>query len=208
MGYLDWTSRVLQGTPHLDGVEWTDQGIPLGLETQESETDNLAIIETASGESVLQTQFSGVASSDLPSRLIFQMEVQAYDENVWRRLKIAKRKGAAVNFVPHFWEIENFTDAGIGDVYSLSRPVAWTVASGVSSGTHPAVFYKDGVIDADCASLGGTLSQTLTVAEAGDIAVWYIALYQVVITDVSERFENVNGLVCSVTMEEVRRYAV
>lgn len=207
MGYLDWTSRVLQGTPHLDGVEWTDQGIPLGLETQESETDNLAIIETASGESVLQTQFSGVASSDLPSRLIFQMEVQAYDENVWRRLKLVKRKGAAVNFVPHFWEIEQFTGAGIGDVYSLSRPVAWTVASGVSSGTHPAVLYKNGVIDADCATLGGTLSQQLTVAEAGDIAVWYIALYKVVITDVSERFEDVNGLVCSVTMEEVRRYA-
>lgn len=120
---------------------------------------------------------------------------------------MAEGKGEAVNFVPHLWEMEHFAGAGIGDVYSLCHPVAWTVAAGVSSVTHPAVFYKDGVIDADCASLGGTLSQTLTVAEAGDIAVWYMPVFRVMVKGLQSELRDVNGVFCNFTLEEVRRYA-
>ena len=207
MGYLDWNSRYLSGVPHLDGVEWTDQGIPLEMGWEEAADEDAFLIQTASGEHVLQTQFSGVASSDQPSRWIFHLPVQLIDENVFRRLKIAKSKGAAVQFVPHLWDMEQFTGAGVGDVYSLSRPVAWTVAAGVTSGTHPAVFYKDGVVSATCASLGGTLSQTLTVAEAGDISVWYMPVFNVVVRELSAQFGTVNDVVYSATLEEVRRYA-
>jgi hypothetical protein len=207
VGYLDWNSRFIQGSVHLDGVEWTDQGIPLSMEFSEVEGEGPFIIPTASGEHVIQEQFAGMPSSDNPSRMMFQLPVQLFDENVYRRLLMAKHKGTVVNFVPHLWEMEHFAGAQVADVFSLSRPVAWTVASGVSSGTHPAVFYKDGVIDSDCASLGGTLSQELTVAEAGDIAVWYIPLFKVLVTGVSSQFEDVNGVVANVTLEEVRRYA-
>lgn len=207
MGYLGWDSRYLSGTIHLDGVEWTDQGIPLGMQFNETEEDEPALILTASGEHVIQSQFSGVASSDKPSRWVFDMPFMLIDENVFRRLKMAEAKGTVVNFVPHLWDMEHFDGAGIGDIYSLSRGLAWGIASGVSSGTHPAVYYKDGVIDSNCASLGGTLYQTLTVAEAGDIAVWYMPVFQVLVRGLKSEFQDVNGVVCNFTLEEVRRYA-
>lgn len=207
MSYLGWDSRYLSGVIHLDGVEWTDQGIPLGMTWDEAPDEDLFLIQTASGEHVLQSQFSGVASSDQPSRWIFQLPHQLISENVFRRLKMAKAKGAEVNFVPNLWDMEHFDGAQAADVFSLSRPVAWTVASGVTSVTHPAVFYKDGVIDADCASLGGTLSQVLTVAEAGDIAVWYMPVFKVVVRELGAEFTDVGSVVYSATLEEVRRYA-
>ena len=207
MGYLGWDSRYLSSVPHLDGVEWTEQGHPLSMTWRETEEDEPFLIQTASGESVVQSVFSGVASSDKPTRIIFDLPFQLINEDSFRRLKMAAAKGAVVNFVPHIWEMEHFSDAGIGDIYSLCHPVAWTVAAVVSSGTHPAVFYKDGVIDTDCASLGGTLSQTLTVAEAGDIAVWYIPVFKVMVKGLQFEFQDVNGVTCSFSLEEVRRYA-
>lgn len=207
MGYLDWTSRFLSGVPHLDGVEWTEQGHPLGMSWSEAEEDEPFLIQTASGESVVQSVFAGVSVSDKAARLIFDLPFQLITEDSYRRLKMASAKGEAVNFVPHVWEMDHFSDAGIGDVYSLTHPVAWTVAAGVSSGTHPAVFYKNGVVDTDCVSLGGTLSQTATVAEAGDIAVWYMPVFRVMVKGLQFEFQDVNGVTCSFTLEEVRRYA-
>ena len=207
MGYLDWDSRFLSSVPHLDGVEWTEQGHPLGMSWREAEEDEPFLIQTASGENVVQAVFSGVASSDKSTRLVFEMPFQLISEDSYRRLKMAAAKGAVVNFVPHVWEMEHFNDAGIGDVYSLCHGVAWGIAAGVSSGTHPAIFYKDGVIDADCAALSGTLSQTLTVAEAGDIAVWYMPVLKVIVRGLQFEFQDVNGVTCTFTLEEVRRYA-
>jgi len=207
VGYLDWDSRYISGVPHLDGVEWTEQGHPLGMTWREAEEDEPFIIQTESGESVIQVPYSGVAASDKPVRWIFELPFQLISEDSFRRLKMAAAKGEAVNFVPHAWEMEHFSDATAGDVYSLCHPVAWGVASGVSSGTHPAVFYKDGVIDADCASLGGTLSQVLTVAEDGDIAVWYMPVFRVLVKSLTFEFQDVNGVICSLVLEEVRRYA-
>ena len=67
--------------------------------------------------------------------------------------------------------------------------------------------YKNGVEDVDCVSLGGTLSQTATVAEAGDIAVWYMPVFRVMVKGLQFEFQDVNGVTCSFTLEEVRRYA-
>jgi hypothetical protein len=206
-GYLQWDSRFLSGVPYLDGQAWTAHGTPLGMTWEESPHDMAFVIPTASGEHVLQAPFSGVASSDQPSRYIFELPVQLIHEETYFRLLRAKRKGAAVQFVPYLWDEEHFDNAQVSDVFSLSRPLAWTVVPGVSSVTHPAIFYKDGAVDTDCASLGGTLSQVLTVAEAGDIAVRYMPVFNVVVRDVSSQFEDVNGAVATVTLEEVRRYA-
>lgn len=207
MGYLGWDSRYLSSVPHLDGVEWTEQGHPLGMTWREAEEDEPFLIQTGTMEHVVQSVSSGVACSDKPSRWIFDLPYQLISEDSFRRLKMAEAKGAPVNFVPHLWEMEHFSDAEVADVYSLCHPVAWGAASGVSSGTHPAVFYKDGVIDADCASLGGTLSQVLTVAEAGDIAVWYMPVFKVMVKGLQSEFQDVNGVICNFTLEEVRRYA-
>lgn len=207
MGYLGWDSRYLSGVPHLDGVEWTEQGHPLGMTFREAEEDEPFLIQVASGESVIQTVFAGVDTSDKPARWIFELPFQLISEDSFRRLKMAQAKGAAVNFVPHLWEMEHFTGAVAADTFSLCHPVAWTVASGVSSGTHPAIYYKDGVIDSNCASLGGTLSQTLTVAEDGDIAVWYMPVFKVMVKGLQSEFQDVNGVTCTFTLEEVRRYA-
>jgi len=206
-GYLAWDSRFLSGVPYLDGKEWTAHGIPLDMQWREADDDMCFMIQTASGEHVLQAPFSGVASSDQPSRYIFEMPVQLIDEEVYFRLLRAKRKGAAVQFVPYLWDEEHFDNATAADVYYLSRPVAWTVVSGVTSVTHPALFYKDGVYDSNCVALSGTLSQTVTIAESGDIAIRYMPVFNVVVRDVSSQFEDVNGAVASVTLEEVRRYA-
>ena len=61
MGYLDWNSRYLSSVPHLDGVEWTEQGHPLGMTWSETQEDEPFLIQTASGENVVQAVFSGVA---------------------------------------------------------------------------------------------------------------------------------------------------
>lgn len=206
-GYLGWDSRFLSGVPYLDGTTWTAHGIPLGMEWEETEDSELFAIPTASGEHVLQAQFVDTSAPDNPSRMIFKLPVQLIDETVYRMLKLAKRKGTAIRFVPHLWDMDHWEDLLAADVRSLSRPVAWTVASGVTSVTHPAVFYKNGAVDSNCVALSGTLSQTVTVAEPGDISVWYMPVYSVIVRSVSEQFEDVNGVMCNVVLEEVRRYA-
>lgn len=206
-GYLGWDSRYFGGVPFLDGVDWTVHGIPLAIRWAPSEDAQTFIIPTASGESVLQSPIADDASSDLPLPYTFELPVQLLDENTHRRLMMASAKGQAVQFVPHLWCMEHWDAQTASDVRSLTRPVAWGVAAGVSSGTHPAVFYKNGVIDADCATLGGTLSQVLTVAEDGDIAVWYMPVFNVLVREVSGEFQDVGGAMCSVKLEEVIRYA-
>lgn len=206
-GYLSWDSRFLSGAPQLDGQGWTANGIPLDMEWTEAEDSEVFAIPTASGEHVLQSQFIDATGPDNPSRLIFSLPIQALDETVYRKLKLSKRKGTALQFVPHLWDMDHWDGLEVADVRSLSRPVAWTVVSGVTSVTHPAIFYKDGAVDSNCIALSGTLSQTVTVAEAGDISVWYMPVYSVIVREVSERFEGVNGIVTQVTLEEVRRYA-
>jgi hypothetical protein len=206
-GYLDWDSRFFGGVPFLDGVDWTAHGIPLEMTWEDSPDAETFTIPTASGESVLQSPIADDAVSDSPSLYTFQLPFQLHDENVYRRLMMARAKGTALQFVPHLWCMEHFAAQSIADVRSLARPVAWGVAAGVSSGTHPAVFYKNGTVDADCAALSGTLSQVLTVAEAGDIAVWYMPVFYVVVRGVSGQFQDVGGVMTNVTLEEVRRFA-
>ncbi len=94
MGYLGWDSRYLSSVPHLDGVEWTEQGHPLGMTWRETEEDEPFLIQTASGESVVQSVFSGVASSDKPTRVIFDLPFQLINEDSFRRLKMAAARRA------------------------------------------------------------------------------------------------------------------
>lgn len=206
-GYLTWDSRFLQGAPQLDGKQWTAHGIPLELTWQETTDSEPFIIPVASGEHILQSPIADDAAPDNPPRIIFRMPVQLIDEEVYFRLLRAKRQGTAVQFVPYLWDEDVFAGATVAMVRSLTRPVAWGVVSGVTSGTHPAIFYKNGVVDTDCCALSGTLSQTVTVAEAGDIVVRYMPVFSVVVREVSGKLEDVNGAVCDVTLEEVRRYA-
>lgn len=207
MGYLGWESRFFSGVPYLDGTDWTAQGTPLEMTWEPAEGDERFVIPVASGEHVLQSPICDDAAADQLTRYTFTLPVQLYSEDEFRRLLMAEGKGTAVRFVPHLWCMEHFAALTIGAVRSLSRPVAWTLAAGVSSGTHPAIFYKDGVIDSNCAALSGTLSQVLTAAEAGDIAVWYIPAFSVVVKGIGGVFQDVNGVICTVTLEEVRRYA-
>ncbi len=206
-GYLGWDSRFLSGVPQLDGKGWSAHGIPLEMQWTELEDSEVFAIPTASGEHVLQSPFVDAVAPDNPSRLMFELPIQLIDEEVYFRLLRAKRKGEAVQFVPYLWDEDHYADASAADVFSLSRPVAWTVVSGVTSVTHPAIFYKDGAVDTNCVALSGTLSQTVTVAEAGDISIRYMPVFSVVVRGVSSQFEGVNGAVANVTLEEVRRYA-
>lgn len=206
-GYLAWDSRFLSGVPQLDGKGWSAHGIPLQMGWNELEDSELFSIPTASGEHVLQSQFVDAAAPDNPSRLMFELPMQAIDEDVYIKLKLAKSKGTIVQFIPYLWVMDHWDGLVAADVRSLSRPVAWTLISGVTSVTHPAIFYKDGVVDTNCVALSGTLSQTVTVAEPGDISIWYMPVFSVVVRGVSEKFDDVNSLITNVTLEEVRRYA-
>lgn len=207
MGYLDWNSRFLQGYPQLDGQDWTAHGIPLDLSWRETDDSEPFIIPVASGEHVIQSIIADDAAADNPPRYIFEVPLQLIDEEVYFRLLRAKRKAEAVQFVPYLWDEDHFANQVNGDVRSLTRPVAWTVVAGVSSVTHPAIFYKDGVEDSDCAALSGTLSQVLTVAEDGDISVRYMPVFRVLVREVVGRVNDVNDGAITVTLEEVRRYA-
>ena len=207
MGYLGWDSRFFSGVPYLDGVDWTAQGTPLELSWSPAEGDERFVIPVASGEHVLQSPICDDVAADQLTRYVFTLPVQLFSEDEFRRLLMAEAKGTAVRFIPHLWCMEHWADQSIAAVRSLSRPVAWTLASGVTSVTHPAVFYKDGVVDTNCVALSGTYSQVVTVAEAGDIAVWYMPAFSVVVKGISGVFQDVNAIVCEVTLEEVRRYA-
>lgn len=207
-GYLAWDSRFLQGAPSLDGVDWTVHGIPLDLSWEEAPDGDLFAIPTASGEHVLQSPIYDPVASELPSRYVFALPLQVNDEEVYFRLKRAKRKAEAVNFVPFLWDEEVFKDLEIADTRSLARPVAWGVAAGVTSVTHPALYYLDDVLDAAAASLsGGPPEQTLTALKAGDVAIRYMPVFKVIVRELSEVIEDVNGLSLNCTLEEVRRYA-
>lgn len=201
-GYLQWTSRHLKDYFYLDGKTYTvHQGFD-EISVAESDECGLIVIPTAAGTHVLQKPYYYGGSNRSSARTFyeFQFKVMGYDEEEFFRLKRASARGASFYFVPFLWVEEYFPGAEVAVSYTLTRPVAWGIATGVTSGTHPAVYFKADVEDANCASISG---QTLTIAEQGDITVRYMPAYRVICAGLSESYTEVNKVVMDVTLREV-----
>lgn len=200
-GYLYWTSRHLKDYFYLDGKTWTVHEGFDSIEIAESKESALTVIPTAAGTHVLQKPFYYPYWNRSAGRMMyeFQFDILGFDEEEFYRLKRASARGAAVYFVPFLW-VEEVFGATDGDSLLLTRPVAWGIATGCTSGTHPASFFLDDVLDPSCASLTG---QTLSALDTGTIAVRYTPAFRVIFTGFSERYDGVNRVVASVSLREV-----
>jgi hypothetical protein len=195
-GYLFWDSRFLRDAPFLDGTTLTD-----GLaEISWSETEGLFVLPTHARTHILQRPYFGASRPVESVAYEFSLSVtNAATEADYYALVRAKRRGAACNWCPFVWTEEVINPAVSSSTYTLTRKVAWNVVTGVTSTTHPALYYLDGV-----AGAYGTLSgRTLTASGSGELTVRYMPVFQVVVSGLSESVSTPNGLNYSATLTEV-----
>lgn len=195
-GYLYWTTEWWQNFPWLYDryVGYFEESSGLAWE----EAEGVFVLPTHGRTHNVQRPYVGSDRALDVSAFTFSCQMTALNEEDFFAWEAAKKVGAPISFVPFLWTQEAF-QATAGSSYQLARPVAWGIATGVTSGTHPATFTKDGVVDADCASITG---QTLTAAETGLIIVRYLPAFKVAITSLKRNVNTVNDMVFSVSMVE------
>lgn len=195
-GYLYWTSDWWQEYPWLYDryTQYFENGGGLSWD----EAEGVFVLPTHGRTHNVQRPYVGSDRALEVAGMTFSAQLTALGEEDFFHWEKAKKLGQAVAFVPFLWTQEAF-QATATSTYKLARPVAWGVATGVTSVTHPAVFTKDGVVDADCASITG---QTLTASETGLIVVRYLPAFMVVITSLRRRLQDVNDMTFDVSLVE------
>lgn len=195
-GYLYWEAEFYRGLPYLGGYtlsrkfsrgfSWTDSA-------------GIFVLPTHGGTAITQRPFLG---ENRPLELVaaeFRIPRAAVDEEDWFLIRRVKASGASALFVPYLWT-EEVLDVVSGENYLLGRSVAWGIATGVSSATHPARYFLDDSEDPSAATISG---QTLTALATGRLAVRYMPAFRVVVDSISHTVQDVNDLQSPLALTEV-----
>jgi len=191
-----WVNPLVNDPVYLDGRAFDPLDGPSGISW--SQTSGLIIVRTLAGTHVLLRPYYGTGAPTGRDALTFSMSFLIANEDDYRAVQLACAKAAAVNFCPFVRCLETF-DATSGSSYSLSRPLATGIVTGVTTSTHPSVILLAGAVSPASGSVSG---QTLTAAATGQIGVEYTPCFKVV-PRISQEFAEPNGLVVSLDCEEV-----
>lgn len=197
-GYGDWPREVLKSPPYLldrhlfaifeesaGGVNQTFAG-------------GVVVVVDLEGNGQAQGFYRGAGKSLRADRLDMTVSVIVDEEGDLLTCKRAKATPAGIPWCPYLWDLEEFdaTDAG---VYELARPHAAGLVPGVTAGTHPALILLDGAEDAGAATVAGSV---VTAAATGRISVYYMPLYSVVVTAISEGTTTYPVMTVQLSIEE------
>lgn len=204
-GFINWTPEFgHQGLPqdgsiYLDGHWYRDWPEVEGGGLTWEDDDGVLVLAMLDGSHVIQVPYRGSKAPLIGDRKTFQAGFLADRESDYIALETAKSKGGPLDFCPGLWMVDSF-NAVDGQTYTLTRPQAAGNVAGVTIGTHPPRFFLNGVEDADAATVE---NQTVTAAETGQLAVWYMPVFRVAILGYSRAIADVNDLRVSMTLAEI-----
>ena len=196
-GYFYWATNWFTSQPQLDSRTLSAVGGPdqIGWTV----ANGLVVVPTFAGTHVLQRPYYGADAPEDRRRVQFSVGMLCDDYDDYRAFARAAASGAAVYWWPSIYTTEVFEIAA-GSTYKLTRPVAWTLASGVSNVTHPLDLYLDGVSDSGAATVSG---QTVTAVKTGTLEINYSPIFKVVVLDLAQEVLSPNQMRISATLEEV-----
>ncbi len=196
-GPLFWTyPQAMDLEPYLDGRTFAALAGPESVTW--SPSSGLIVKTTLAGTHVVQRPYTGAASPSLRQRYTFSASLLAVDEDDYRAINLAESRGAAVYWCPFVRTIETF-NATSGSTYTLSRPDANGIVTGVTGSTHPYVILLAGVVSPGSGTVSGS---TLTASATGVISVEYTPAFRVIVRT-THTAEEPNRLVVGLELEEV-----
>lgn len=197
-GYIYWpTPHYDPDTVYLDGllVETGLQGI-----SKKPSSGTLFHMKSHANTSILQRLYFGPEAPQRRDGITFSLEFQVFADDLAEKIRSVAVRSSWFYFTPFDRQTDIF-DAVSGEAYKLTRPLARSIVSGVTSVTHPDLVYLDDVLDGAAATVSG---QTLTANSTGVIRIDYTPIYKVVLLgDIDERVGETNELLMSLTLEEV-----
>lgn len=191
-----WTNPLVNDPVYLDGRTFDPLDGPSSISW--AQTSGLIITRTLAGTHVLQRPWVGTASPAGRDALTFSCALLIANEEDYRALQLAQAKAAAVYFCPFVRAMETF-DATSGSSYTLSRPLATGVVTGVTTVTHPSVILLSGAVSPGSGTVSGS---TLSATATGQIGVEYTPVFRVV-PRIAQEYAEPNGLVVTLEAEEV-----
>lgn len=196
-GPLFWEyPQVMDLAPYLDGRTFDALAGPDSITW--SPSSGLIVKTTLAGTHVIQRPYTGSTSPALRQRYTFGASLLAANEDDYRAINLAESRGAAVYWCPFVRTIETF-DATSGSTYTLSRPDANGIVTGVTGSTHPYAILLAGVVSPGSGAVSGA---TLTAAATGVISVEYTPVFRVIIRTMHTS-QGPNRLIVGLQMEEV-----
>ncbi len=181
-GYGDWSREILKSPPylldrHLYAIfEEAAGGI------NQTFSGGAAVVVDLEGNGRAQGFYRGAGKSLRADRLDMTVSVIIDEQGDEVTVKRSKAVPAGVPWCPYLWDLEEF-DAVDGEIYELARPHAAGLVPGVTSGTHPPLLLLAGVEDPDAATVEGSV---VTAAATGRLSIYYMPLYNVMVTALSE----------------------
>jgi len=191
-----WTNPLVNDPVYLDGRTFDALDGPSGISW--SQTSGLIVVRTLAGTHVLLRPYYGTGAPTGRDALTFSMSFLIADEDDYRAIQLACAKAASVYMCPFVRCLETF-DATSGSSYSLSRPLATGIVTGVTAVTHPSVILLAGAVSPGSGSVSG---QTLSATATGQVGVEYTPVFRVV-PRIAQEFSEPNGLVVALDCEEV-----
>jgi hypothetical protein len=203
-GFINWIPPFgHQGLPqdgsiYLDGQFYRDWPEVEGGGLSVAASDGVILLETLARTHIVQVPYRGTAAPLVGDKREFGVRFLVDREEDFIRFELSRQVGRLIYFCPGLWLADIFP-ATSGSVYSLTRPLASAVVPGVTSITHPPRFYLDGVEDANAATVTG---QSVLANDTGELAVWYMPAFRVVILGFGYEIADVNDLRVSTTLSE------
>jgi hypothetical protein len=181
-GYGDWSREILKSPPFLLDAHLFAIFEEAAGGVSQTFSGGAGVVIDLEGNGRAQGFYRGAGKSLRSDRLDMTVSIIVDVQEDEITCKRAKAIPAGVPWCPYLWDLEEF-DAVAAGVYELARPHAAGLVPGVTAGTHPPLILLDGVEDAGAATVAGSV---VTAAATGRISVYYMPLYSVMVTALSE----------------------
>lgn len=157
-----------------------------------------SLVQTHSGNHSHVGIYRGTKAPDEYSRYIFNVTFRHREYADLTLLQRLYRSGNTFDFSVGIRTTDEFT-ATSGQTYTLSRPIAAGVVTGITTSTHPHEILLNGSSNPSAASIA---TQTVTANNTGTITVTYTPLFSVKMTSFNTSFPGEGIMDTTFVLEE------
>jgi hypothetical protein len=196
VGYFDPQYQNPVDRPWFDGSYFDSAtAAPVAWEP----ANNAIVLPNLAGGSIIQLLYTGSKAPSLQQAYPFDLHWTVGVQADYERILAAKSRGTPVDFCAGFRVCDTFL-ATSGSTYTLSRPIANDVVTGITVGLYPVRILLDGV---DTPSAADVAVQTVTANNTGEITVFYTPLHRVLVASLKHTYESFNRLEITCRLDEI-----
>ena len=198
-GYIDWNHDFLADAFYLNGRTFDVGFEELAGGISWTDDDGVVVLESHAGTGIVQGFYRGEKAPVRLDRKKFSLSFLADSEEDFLHFEVTKALARPVFFCPHLWATDTWV-ATAGSTYTLSRPLAAGIIPGLAEPEQAPRVFVDGERDDDAAAVAG---QTVTASASGELSVYYLAAFRVVVLGVSRDVTEYNKLLVRAQLREI-----